>query len=89
MVDLSFLSSVSLFFLFVLPSSVQAHATDVPTLLKQKENANDCTTSPRSQQVRQRKEQQFERIEEFDYAVDPKQDGVSTKSRGEAADNIF
>ena len=32
----------------------------------------DCRTIPRSQQVRQRKEQQFERIEEFDFAVDPK-----------------
>ena len=32
----------------------------------------DFRTIPRSQQVRQRKEQQFERIEEFDYAVDPK-----------------
>ena len=54
------------------------------TLLKRKENANDCTTStwqgpskttepsPRCQQARQRKEQQSEGIEEFDYAVDPK-----------------
>ena len=32
----------------------------------------DCRTIPRSRQVRQRKEQQFEGIEEFDYAVAPK-----------------
>ena len=32
----------------------------------------DYRTIPRNQQVRQRKEQQFEGIEEFDYAVDPK-----------------
>ena len=31
----------------------------------------DYRTIPRSQQVRQRKEQQFEGLEEFDYAVDP------------------
>ena len=31
----------------------------------------DYRTIPRSQQVRQRKEQQFEGIEEYDYAVDP------------------
>ena len=55
-----------------------------PTLLKRKENANDCMTStwqrtqeeyrtiPRSRQIRQRKEQQFADNEEYDYAVDPK-----------------
>ena len=32
----------------------------------------ECRTIPRSQQVRQRKEQAFEGIEEYDYAVDPR-----------------
>ena len=53
-----------------------------PTLLKRKENARDYTTKtrtqqeyrtiPRSQQVRQRTDQQFEGIEEYDCAVDPR-----------------
>ena len=60
------------------------HLINDPTLLKRKENANDCMTStwqgpekntepfiPRSQQVRQRKGQQVEGNEEYDYAVDP------------------
>ena len=38
---------------------------------------------PRSQQVRQRKGQQFEGNEEYDYVVDPEQVGGSTKGRGE------
>ena len=37
----------------------------------------------RSQQIRQRKGQQFEGNEEYDFAVDPKQDGGSTKGREE------
>ena len=40
-------------------------------------------TIPRSQQVRQRKEQQFEGIEEYDYAVTLEQAGGSMKQRGE------
>ena len=43
----------------------------------------ECRTIPGSQQVKQRKGQLIEDIEEYDYAVDPKQDGVSTKGRGE------
>ena len=55
-----------------------------PTLLKREENANECMTSTWqgtqevyraitcSQQIRQRKGQQFEGNEEYDYAVDPK-----------------
>ena len=61
------------------------HSINDLTLLKRKENANDCNdehlgrtqkeyrTIPRSQQVRQRKGQSFEGIdEEYDYAVAPK-----------------
>ena len=58
------------------------HSINDLTLLKRKENANDCTTSTwqgpsktaepsLAVNKRQRKEQQCEGIEEFDYAVDP------------------
>ena len=43
---------------------------------------------PRSQQVRQRKGHQFEGNEAYDYAVDPKQVGGSTKGRGETCRQI-
>ena len=71
------------------------HSINDLTLLKRKEKCKplhdehlartqqDYRTILRSQQVRQRKEPQFEGIEEFDYAVDLKQAGGSTKSRGE------
>ena len=60
------------------------HSINDPDLLERKDNANDCTTStkqgpnkntepfPRSQPIRQRKGQQFEGNEEYDYAVGPK-----------------
>ena len=60
------------------------HYIDNLTLLKRKENAGYCTTNTwqrlnkikrtitRSQQVRQRKGQAFEGIEEYDYALDPR-----------------
>ena len=38
-------------------------------------------TIPRSQQVRQRKEQAFEGTEEYDYAVDPRAGGSINKRR--------
>ena len=62
------------------------HSINDLTLLKRKENTNDCTTSTwqgpqkntepflASQQMRQRKGQQFEGNEEHDHAVDPKTD---------------
>ena len=59
------------------------HSINDPTLLKRKENANDCMTSTwqepnkktqilRSQQMRQNKGQQFEGHEELDCAANPK-----------------
>ena len=42
-------------------------------------------TIPRSQQVRQRKEQQFEGIEEYDYAVDPRTGWRSINSTRETS----
>ena len=70
------------------------HAINDLTLLKRQEKAKDCTMStwqgpkkkisiPRSQQVRQRKGQQFEGNEKYDCTVDPKkQVGGSTMGRG-------
>ena len=67
----------------ILKEELSFHSINDPTLLKRKENANDCMTitwqepnkttwTPRSQHIRQRKGQQFEGHEGYDYAVDPK-----------------
>ena len=45
-----------------------------PDIAQANRECKDYRTIPRSQQVRQRKEQLFEGTEEFDYAVDPKTD---------------
>ena len=61
-------------------------------LLKRRENARDCTaktqhhygTIPRNQQIRQRKRQAFEGIEEYDYEVDARTGWrFTTESRGD------
>ena len=63
------------------------HSINDPTLLKRKENANDCMTS--TWQGLSKTTEPFLAInkfdqEKFDYAVGAlKQDGGSTKSRGE------
>ena len=72
------------FLLQIQKEGLSNHSINDPTLLKRKENAKrlhdehlvrtqqEKRDIPRSQQIRQRKGQQFDGNEEYDYAVDPK-----------------
>ena len=84
-----------------LKEELSFHSINDPTLLKQKRESKrlhdehlartqqEYRDIPRRDQIRQRKGQQFEGHEEYDYAVDPNTVGDSTdSSRGETCRHL-